>query len=106
VSRLWEHYEDQAREEALAEEASETSMVRHRTFTKNEVESVLAGHQGWLQAGLRSTSLILAVLFPGCPAAGRSRDRNSVRVSQALFASGYTPSDHSPNPDWAWTEGN
>jgi len=104
VSRLWEHYEDQAREEALAHEAWEASQEEAHPYSKSDVASVLARHRGWLQAGPRSSTLIYAVLFPRCPAKGMTRDRTLVRISRALFDAGYTPSDHSPNPIWAWTE--
>ena len=125
--RLLDQFEDRARAEALAQEEWETSCQENpfplppevipfafgeddqiygawNPFGGSEIAAQIVLNSEWLRYTPRSTATVRKELFPQFRATGMNLDRLLVRISHALFDTGYTPSNHGPNPTRTFAE--
>ena len=71
-------------------------------FTPQVLQMVIDQNARWLQSESRVTKEILSVLFPGYAHEGMRIEERLCRLNNALWDSGYRPSDRTLNPSWTF----
>ena len=71
-------------------------------FTPQVLQIVIDQNAGWIQSESRVTKEILSVLFPGYAHEGMRIEERLCRLNNALWDSGYRPSNRTLSPSWTF----